>query len=471
MIKKFFLSIFILIIFFLFLIFYVAPNSINKSGGLYWYLKAIVPEEIKLFIKENLIKSKIDEVKLQQKEKILSQKKENEFILSTTKKLKLIDSGKYISKKKLTYKFEKYNIPFYSQILWGGKPSAYIEYIDENIILASGNAEFIYFSYKEIKNSGIQFKILETNLKEIINYNEFFDPGNLGIRDLEIIENNIYMTYPKYLGNDCYAMSILTAEINFDFLKFEEFYSYDECLGTWLSTRSGGRIENMNDYILLSIGDYGVEEYPPTSQDLNNYYGKIIKINKSNKKSSIVSLGHRNPQGLYYDEQLNIILETEHGPNGGDELNLIQNDDQKNNYGWPISSYGEHYEGTIKRHKEKNTYENLIKGAPLYKSHKKYGFIEPLKDWTPSIGISQVIKIGNNFRTKYINDYWIAGMGNNIPEGDMSIHHLRFNGDFTKIEFEDKLVVEERIRDLIYVREKNTVFVIVENTPALLLLK
>ena len=60
-------------------------------------------------------------------------------------------------------------------------------------------------------------------------------------------------------------------------------------------------------------------------------------------------MGHRNPQGLYFDKEKNILLETEHGPMGGDEINLINLNGIKKgkipNFGWPISSAGEHYGG------------------------------------------------------------------------------------------------------------------------------
>ena len=57
-------------------------------------------------------------------------------------------------------------------------------------------------------------------------------------------------------------------------------------------------------------------------------------------------MGHRNPQGLYYNQSKNFVLSTEHGPQGGDEINLITLLEKKIfNYGWPISSYGEHYGG------------------------------------------------------------------------------------------------------------------------------
>ena len=93
-----------------------------------------------------------------------------------------------------------------------------------------------------------------------------------------------------------------------------------------------------------------------------------------------MSMGHRNVQGLYYDKNKNLIWSSEHGPKGGDEVNLNDLNEKNNvipNYGWPISSYGKHYVD------DKSLYEK----APLKKSHVKNGFIEPKKYFVPSIGI------------------------------------------------------------------------------------
>ena len=129
------------------------------------------------------------------------------------------------------------------------------------------------------------------------------------------------------------------------------------------------------------------------AQDFNSVNGKIIKININDFDYKIISMGHRNPQGLYYDKERSFILETEHGPNGGDEINLIPMDQINNNiilnYGWAKASAGEHYIPT----------EEKVKKYPLYKSHKKYGFIEPLKSFVPSIGVSEITKIGSD---KYV---------------------------------------------------------------------
>ena len=182
--------------------------------------------------------------------------------------------------------------------------------------------------------------------------------------------------------------------------------------------------------ILLSIGEYK-NRY--LSQDNKSVNGKIIKVNIDNFDHEIISMGHRNPQGLYFDKESNFILETEHGPQGGDEINLIEinkiNSDEVQNFGWAISSAGEHYGGKIERNKKK--YEKY----PLYDSHSEQGFIEPLYSFVPSsIGISEIAKIGQN---KYV----VSSMK------DKSIYFFSLNIEKKLIDL-DRLQVGERIRDL-----------------------
>ena len=89
------------------------------------------------------------------------------------------------------------------------------------------------------------------------------------------------------------------------------------------------------------------------AQDDNSSFGKILFIDFENKDSIIFSKGHRTPQGLSVENDL--ILSAEHGPRGGDEINLIE---FGNNYGWPISSYGEPYyeEEFYKTENSKNSF-------------------------------------------------------------------------------------------------------------------
>ena len=79
----------------------------------------------------------------------------------------------------------------------------------------------------------------------------------------------------------------------------------------------------------------GINPFP---QDYNSSFGKILKINDTSIRT-IFSVGHRNPQGLFlYDDDY--IISSEHGPKGGDEINLIL---YNKNYGWPCKTFGTLY--------------------------------------------------------------------------------------------------------------------------------
>lgn len=106
-------------------------------------------------------------------------------------------------------------------------------------------------------------------------------------------------------------------------------------------------------HLFFSMGDRGTKEQ---AQDLSYPNGKVHRINrdgsipsdnpfvgKSDAYASIYSYGNRNPQGMVIDPQTDKLWATEHGPLGGDELNLIE---PGKNYGWPVITYGKNYSGT-----------------------------------------------------------------------------------------------------------------------------
>jgi glucose/arabinose dehydrogenase len=138
----------------------------------------------------------------------------------------------------------------------------------------------------------------------------------------------------------------------------------------------GSRIVfDKDNLIYFSAGERGTQ---PKVQELGNDHGKIHRIKddgsvpddnpfvgKSGASPSIWSYGHRNPQGMAYDLSNNVLWAVEHGPKGGDELNLIQ---KGKNYGWPKTSYGINYDGTI-----------------LTKDKELEGIENPIRYWVPSI--------------------------------------------------------------------------------------
>ena len=170
-------------------------------------------------------------------------------------------------------------------------------------------------------------------------------------------------------------------------------------------------------------------------------------------------MGHRNPQGLFYSNKYNFILSTEHGPKGGDEININHNPLSKvKNFGWPLSSYGEHY--------YKNYSKRILAEAPLKKSHKKYGFVEPVKYFVPSIGISQTISI-NNEDTEFL----VGAMGNEIIDQDLGIHYIKLNKERKKVVDHKYTLLNERVRDMIITNDKKTIIIFLETTSTLAILK
>ena len=115
----------------------------------------------------------------------------------------------------------------------------------------------------------------------------------------------------------------------------------------------------------------------PLAQDDRYLEGKILEVNLNNKENKFFTKGHRNPQGLTLLSD-NSILSTEHGPKGGDELNVIK---ENKNYGWPIVTHGTSYERF-----EAYSYTDTIPG-------RHDGFYKPIFSWTPGIGISNLLEI------------------------------------------------------------------------------
>ena len=181
-----------------------------------------------------------------------------------------------------------------------------------------------------------------------------------------------------------------------------------------------------------------------------------MKVNKSNGDYEIISYGHRNSQGLIKTKKENLLISTEHGPKGGDEINLI-NINSFENFGWPISSYGFPYGGSQDE-------PTGIPEAPMYKSHRDYGFKEPIHTFfyeiTGSHGISD-IEI-NYFNKR--DTFFVAVLAGNV------LYEIDVNLEDEIVNEIDTFRINERIRDIEYDSENNVYYVLGENTPSLLIL-
>lgn len=150
----------------------------------------------------------------------------------------------------------------------------------------------------------------------------------------------------------------------------------------------GSRIVFDNQgYVYFSIGDRGSRDKNP--QDLTRDGGKIYRlhddgripkdnpfVNQKSAKHAIWSYGHRNPQGMWFDKTTRTLWSHEHGPRGGDELNIIK---AGANYGWPVVSYGVNYSGT--------SFTDI---------QEKDGMQSPVLHWTPSIAPSDMLLVSSD---------------------------------------------------------------------------
>jgi glucose/arabinose dehydrogenase len=274
-------------------------------------------------------------------------------------------------------------------------------------------------------------------LQEITGVPEVVSRGQGGLMDVELhpdFEKNnwIYLTFSKKGSGNTATTAVMRAKLKGNKLEKEEIIF--EAL-PYLSTRHhyGSRLEFDKDgYLFVSVGDRGRRNDNP--QYLDNFCGKIHRLHDdgsipkdnpfvNDKKAigSIYSYGHRNPQGLTMHPETGRIWAHEHGPRGGDELNLIQKGE---NFGWPIISYGINYNGTT-----------------FTEETKKEGMLQPKKYWVPSIAPCGMTFVNSD---RYPN--W---------KNDLLVGSLRFEY-IARIEMDGEEVVEEesllknigRIRDI-----------------------
>jgi aldose sugar dehydrogenase len=176
----------------------------------------------------------------------------------------------------------------------------------------------------------------------------------------------------------------------------------------------GSRIVfDSKNYLHLSVGEGGTGSYGgpnatnKNAQDLKSSWGKIHRFaddgsvpadnpvfQGNNAPTSIYSYGHRNPQGLTLNPQTNELWETEHGPSGGDEVNIIV---KAGNYGWPTYSIGKNYDGT-----------NISSGQ-----HTATGITTPLYTWTPSIATCGITFIKSDKFKLWKGNLLVSGLASN----------------------------------------------------------
>jgi hypothetical protein len=327
--------------------------------------------------------------------------------------------------------------------------SGFLDFHQNNLVLVSARG---LLAYSGIREGDFYLRQIKNNINDFIGIKQFKKNRWFSIKDLSVMEDKIFLSYTKEIRENCWNIAVLQGVMSYERIIFEDMFSPKDCIpsadgGHFEGRESGGRIARLDEeHIILSVGEFGRGHL---SQDESGVNGKLITVSIKDGSHEVLSLGHRNPQGLYFDADNNFFLETEHGPQGGDEINLVDMSGVDNtvrpNYGWPIASYGEHYGGRVDLNRDNYAKE------PLYKSHAQYGYVEPIKYFVPSIGISQIARVAEN---KYV----VGSMR------DQSLYFFGVNKE-GKIRDLRRVHVGERIRDL--VTKSNKLYLFLEDSASI----
>lgn len=259
---------------------------------------------------------------------------------------------------------------------------------------------------------------------------EVYKRGQGGLLDIALHPNYdengwLYITYASSEGEGNGGhTALMRAKLDNNTLVDKELL-YKATPNTTKGQHFGSRIVfDHQGFLYFTIGERGDRDTNP--QDITRDGGKVYRlnddgsipadnpfVNEPNAKKAIYSYGHRNPQGMVIHPETGEIWTHEHGPKGGDEINIIK---KGANYGWPVISYGINYTGT--------RFTDI--------THKE-GMEQPIHYWDPSIAPS-----GMAFITSDIYPEW---------KGNLLVGSLKFTYMDKIVLSDGKVVKEERFLD------------------------
>ena len=182
--------------------------------------------------------------------------------------------------------------------------------------------------------------------------------------------------------------------------------------------QAGGKmVMDGPDHLLLMIGDHGFSHGP-------DHLGKLVRIEIATGAADVLTRGHRNAQGLVRDAQGHLWA-TEHGPQGGDELNLLV---PGGHYGWPFVTYGIGYFGEVYPDIE---YDQV---------GRHDGFVRPVFAWVPSIAPSSIAVNDPMLAPLWRDDLIVASLKN------QSLYRIRRHG--VQIQYVEQIEIGRRVRDI-----------------------
>ena len=270
------------------------------------------------------------------------------------------------------------------------------------------------------------------------------------VLDSHLFKNKLFISFESREKNKCKNFMIFVADIKKEILEFDKFFEDKNCKTILNSGRMQDYVINGKEGLLFAASAAVYDKPNNEPQDENSNFGKILFKDFKTKEVSIISKGHRLVLGLLTNDD-NSIIATENGPRGGDEINKII---FGGNYGWPIASYGRRYDSDY----EDNPLNYL-------QDHESNGYVEPIFSFIPSIGISEIIQIPNEFIGNWIDNYLIASLNKR------ALFRIKLNKDKDKLLFYEEIYIGSRIRDLKYSKKTKSILLALEDRAVLGILK
>jgi aldose sugar dehydrogenase len=270
----------------------------------------------------------------------------------------------------------------------------------------------------------------------------------------------IYLTWSKPNGDGQTATALGRGRLDgLSLVDFEELFVQDRYSSP--GRHYGSKLAwTLDGKLLMSIGDRGTD--PPRAQDLMDHAGTLLRLNddgtvpadnpfvgNNNAHDEIFSYGHRNIQGLIVHPETGQIWATEHGPRGGDELNLVE---AGKNYGWPVVSLGLDY-------RTQETFRHT-------EARRKEGMVDPVYELLPALAPSGLaIVTPGHFTSRW--DY-------NLLAGGLRAERIRRllvdNPDgFYEVIHDEELLLGEigRIRD-VRIGPDNNIYILTDHSDGAL---
>lgn len=304
----------------------------------------------------------------------------------------------------------------------GERGAAIAQLTDGRSLLGGGRDGFSLFLFDPATQS-------ETFLGRLDSTRKRLDDSRFAITDIAVLSETtngaaILASYPTYdRSRQCVAVTLAAYQLNFatpSLQRNKTWFTSKPCVPVSAVQHAAGRIEVIDKTsVYLTIGDLGFTKInqPKVRGDL----GSIFKV--SQKSIEKISQGHRNQQGIVL--RAGDLYISEHGPRGGDELNLIT---KGQDYGWPAVTYGEPYSsGDYVKPKVTGSHE---------------GFTKPLTIWVPSVAPTELITLPEGPMWGSWQSQIVMGT---LREESLIFIQLRNRTTVGAIE---KVDIGERIRDL-----------------------